>query len=93
MHSTHPVVAQVWRDGSRQARLSGFLNTITIHPLDDGRTVGRLLAQTRTSDVVDAHLAICAARLGHDVVTSDFEDLTRLTTVLGPAAPIVRSWP
>lgn len=93
LHSTHPVVAQVWRDGSRQARLSAFLNTITIHPLDDGRTVGRLLAQTRTSDVVDAHLAISAVRLGHDILTSDLKDLTRLTTVFGPAAPIVHSWP
>lgn len=93
LHTTHPVVAQVWRNGSRQARLSAFLKTITIHPLDDGRPVGRLLAQTRTSDVVDAHLAICAVRLGHDILTSDPNDLSALTSVLGVAAPIVHSWP
>jgi hypothetical protein len=49
LHTTHPVVAQVWRPGSRQARLSAFLDTITVHPLDDGRPVGQLLAQTGTS--------------------------------------------
>ncbi len=43
--------------------------------------------------MVDAHLAVSAARLGHDILTSDLEDLTRLTAVLGPAAPTVRSWP
>lgn len=83
----------MWRNGSRQARLSAFLKTITIHPFDDGRHVGRLLAQTMTSDVVDAHLAICAVRLGHDILTSDPNDLSALTSVLGVAAPIVHSWP
>ncbi len=93
LHTTHPVVAQVWRNGSRQARLSAFLKTITIHPLDDGRPVGRLLAQTKTPDVVDAHLVILALRLGHDILTGDPHDLSKLTAVLGPAAPTVHAWP
>lgn len=93
LHTTHAVVAQVWRAGSRQARLSAFLKTITIHPLDDGRPVGQLLAQTNASDVVDAHLVICAVRLGHDILTGDPGDLAILTAVLGPAAPTVYSWP
>ena len=83
----------MWRAGSRQARLSAFLKTITIHPLDDGRPVGQLLAQTNASDVVDAHLVICAVRLGHDILTGDPGDLAILTAVLGPAAPTVYSWP
>lgn len=93
LHTTHPVVAQVWRTGSRQARLSAFLKTMTIHPLDDGRPVGQLLAQTNTSDVVDAHLVITALRLGHDILTGDPGDLTTLTAVLGPASPTVHAWP
>jgi hypothetical protein len=93
LHSTHPVVAQVWRNGSRQARLSAFLKTITVHPLDDGRPVGQLLAQTNTSDVVDAHLVITAVRLGHDILTGDPADLTTLTSILGPASPTVHAWP
>ena len=93
LHTTHPVVGQVWRNGSRQARLSAFLKTITIHPFDDGRPVGRLLAQTKTADVVDAHLVIMAIRLGHDILTGDPHGLTPLTTVLGPAAPTIQTWP
>lgn len=93
LHTTHAVVAQVWQQGSRQARLSAFLKTITIHPLDDGRPVGQLLAQTRTADVVDAHLVITAVRLGHDILTGDPDDLTALSAALGPAAPTVHPWP
>jgi predicted nucleic acid-binding protein len=93
LHTTQPVVAQVWRTGSRQVRLSSFLKTILIHPLDDGRPVGQLLAQTRTSDVVDAHLVITAVRLGQDILTGDPDDLTRLSAVLGPASPTIHAWP
>lgn len=93
LHTTHPVVAQAWRNGSRQAQLSSFLKVVTIHPFDDGRPVGQLLAQTKTSDVVDAHLVITAVRLGHDILSGDPEDIDTLTAVLGPAAPTVHTWP
>lgn len=93
LHTTHPVVAQVWRNGARQARLSAFLKTIVIHPFDHGRSVGRLLAQATTSDVVDAHLVMLAVRLGHDILTGDHDDLTKLASALGPAAPTVHAWP
>ena len=93
LHTTQPVVAQVWRGGSRQARLAAFLKTIVIHPLDDGRSVGHLLAQTKTSDVVDAHVVITALRLGHDIPTGDPGDLRTLSAVLGRAAPTIHSWP
>lgn len=93
LHTTQPVVAQVWRGGSRQARLAAFLQTIAIHPLDDGRAVGQLLAQTGTSDVVDAHVVITAVRLGRDILTGDPNDLAALSAALGPAAPTVHSWP
>jgi hypothetical protein len=55
--------------------------------------VGRLLAQTKTSDVVDAHLVICAVRLDHDVLTGDPHDLTTLASAFGPAAPTLHAWP
>ncbi|MCP3938834.1 MAG: hypothetical protein GY708_26090, partial [Actinomycetia bacterium] len=70
-----------------------FLKAITIHPLDDGRSVGLLIAQTSTSDVVDAHLVITIVHLGHDILTGDAEDLTTLSTVLGPASPTVHASP
>ena len=93
LHTTHPVVAQVWRDGPRQARLAAFLKAITVHAFDDGRPVGRLLAQSNASDVVDAHLVICAVRLGHDILTGDPHDITTLTAMFGPSAPVVHTWP
>ena len=93
LHTSHPVVAQVWRDGSRQARLAAFLKTVTVHSLDDGPSVGRLLAVSQSSDVVDGHLVHLALRLGDDILTGDPDDLTKLVAVLGPAGPRVHPWP
>lgn len=93
LHTTHPVVAQVWCNGARQARLAAFLATVAVHPLDDGRPVGRLLEQTATSDVVDAHVVLTAVRFGGDIVTGDPADLTALAAAFGPAAPAVHAWP
>ncbi|MCB0975590.1 MAG: hypothetical protein KDB86_13710 [Actinobacteria bacterium] len=93
LHTTHPVIGQVWRSQTRQARLATFLKAITVHPLDDGRLVGQLLARSRTSDVVDAHLVATAARLGQDILTGDPHHLLRLTAALGATAPVVHSWP
>jgi hypothetical protein len=45
---------------------------------DPGVPVGRRLAQSGTSDVVDAHLAVVAERLGTFVLTNDPADMTRL---------------
>ena len=93
LHTTHPVVAQVWRDGRRQARLAAFLKAIIVHPFDDGRPVGRLLAQAGTSDVVDAHLVMCAVRLDHGILTGDPDDIATMAAIFGPTAPAVHTWP
>jgi hypothetical protein len=54
--------------------------TTTVVALDrvDATNVGRLLAASATSDVVDAHVVICARRGHQRVVTSDPDDLRRL---------------
>jgi hypothetical protein len=44
----------------------------------DATNVGRLLAASGTSDIADAHVAICARRTGQRVVTSDPDDLRAL---------------
>lgn len=93
LHSTHPVVAQVWRGGAAQARLATFLKSVTVHPLDDGRAVGRLLALTGTRDPVDAHLVMIAARLDDSILTGDPDDLSRIADALGSAGPTVHAWP
>ena len=84
------VVAQVWRSGSSQANLARVLSGCSIDPLDAlaGRAVGRLLARTGTSDVVDGHVARIAAD-GDRVLTSDASDLETLLAAAGTTASIV----
>ena len=75
-------VAQCWRRPSRQVRLARFLRdpAVGIRSLDgrDARAVGELLALSGTSDVVDAHVAVCAIRAGATVLTSDGDDIATL---------------
>lgn len=78
LHTTHPVLAQVWREPARQANLARALRFFDIHALDESIAVGRLLATSQTSDVVDAHLAVVAAQLGTFIVTSDPDDMSKL---------------
>jgi hypothetical protein len=92
LHTSEAVVAQVWRDGARQARLAAFLRTVEIHPLDDGRAVGRILRDSDTSDVVDAHLALLARDLDDDIVTGDVDDLTRIIDGLSLRVAVL-PWP
>jgi PIN domain len=76
------VLAQVWRDGSRQAVLARALRNpgMVEAPLhhDDARHVGELLRASGTADVVDAHVAVLSDRLRAPVITSDPNDLTKL---------------
>jgi hypothetical protein len=76
------VVAQAWRDGSRQARLSRLLGSplCEIVALDDrqARASGQLCGVTRTADVVDASIVVAAHDRGMRVITSDPSDLRRL---------------
>ncbi|MGI8808819.1 MAG: PIN domain-containing protein [Acidimicrobiales bacterium] len=75
-------LAQAIRRPERQARLARLIRQpmTTVRELDrvDATSTGRLLAETRTADVVDAHVVICARRAGQRVVTSDPDDLRAL---------------
>ena len=95
LRTTAPVVAQVWRDGSRQARLPKFLGTVEVHDftLADAPIVGELLRRSQTSDVVDAHLVALALRLLDSILTADTPDFSALTSHLGPRAPLIHHWP
>jgi len=83
------VVAQAWRDGRRQARLARLLGSdeVTIEPLSDrrAREAGQLCGATKTKDVVDASVVLCAKERGHRIVTSDPDDLRRLD----PSLPLI----
>ena len=79
VHTSSAVVAQVWRDGRRQARIAQLLGGVKVRGLapDDDRRTGELLALSRTNDLVDAHVALLAE--DDDVLlTSDPRDLDHL---------------
>jgi hypothetical protein len=76
------VVAQVWRDGRRQARLARLLATdeVEVEMLDDrrAREAGQLCGVRGTADVIDASVVLGARVRGDRIVTSDPGDLERL---------------
>ncbi len=76
------VVAQAWRDGSRQARLARLLGShlCQVLVLDDrqARAAGQLCGLADTTDVIAASVAVAARDLGARVLTSDPDDLRRL---------------
>jgi predicted nucleic acid-binding protein len=75
-------LAQAVRRPARQARLSRLLRqprtAIVALDASDATQVGILLAASRTTDIVDAHVVICARRHAEPIVTSDPDHLERL---------------
>ncbi len=83
------VVGQVWRDGRKQANLARVLAGVGIESLgkDDGKRIGELLALARSSDVVDAHVALMTAAADL-VLTSDAGDIRALLHTRNVAARV-----
>ena len=75
-------LAQAMRTPERQVRLARLIRqpNADVVALDrvDATNVGRLLAASKTADVIDAHVVICARRVGQQVLTSDGDVLRRL---------------
>lgn len=90
LYTSVAAVAQVWRDGRKQALLARVLAGVKIVGLAPGdeKAIGELLAKAGTSDVVDAHVA-CLVRNGDRLLTSDATDLQRLLTAKRTTALIV----
>ncbi len=86
LHAPAGVVAQVWRDGRRQARLARLLGAgvLVVEPLDraEAQAAGVLCGQTGTDDVIDASVALLARRNRARVVTSDSTDLLAIDPTL-----------
>lgn len=84
VRTTTGAVAQVWRDGARQATLSLLLRGVLEIPLGpkEARRVGTLLGQCRTADVVDGSI-IDAAADGDEILTSDPKDIAALAAACG----------
>ena len=84
------VVAQVWRDGSRESNLARILTGVVVDPLDDvvARRVGELLRRNRSDDLVDAHVALLV-QPDDQVITSDEPDVKALLRTRNVRARIV----
>lgn len=84
------VLAQAWRGGARQARIARLLraSSTSVVPLDTKMAVrvGARCAITRTADIVDVSVAICARDRRHPVITSDPDDIA----AIDPALKLVR---
>lgn len=82
--------AQVLRDPARQVRLMRAVKSSKVVPFRerDVWDVGRLLAASGTADIVDAFVALVAARTQAAVITSDAADISKLLDVLGAEVAI-----
>ena len=85
-----PVVAQVSRS-PQQVQLRRFLAGCAVVPLgeNEAHEAGRLLATTRTADVVDAVVVTVALRNKAVILTGDREDIERLVRASGCDAVVV----
>ncbi len=85
------VLAQAWRGGPRQARLSQALAAIDVVALDErlGRATGELLARAGGSDIVDAALVVLADD-GDHIVTADHRDFEVLAAARGCHVELIR---
>ncbi|MGH9127613.1 MAG: hypothetical protein ACRDY2_01285 [Acidimicrobiales bacterium] len=80
-----PVIAQAWRGSPRQARLARVLSGAELIPADGplSRRAGELLALAKTTDMLDALVALAAQdHPGFEVLTSDPDDIHHLLQVL-----------
>ena len=81
LSTSSAAVAQVWRGGTRQARLARFLSSDLVAEEaldpDTGRRIGVLAAAVRSMDVVDGHVALMAIERDAVVLTSDPDDIAR----------------
>lgn len=86
LHVPAGVVAQVWRDGRRQARLARLLGSgfVKVQALDqaEAEAAGVVCGISGTPDIVDASVVLLARRHQAKVVTSDADDLRHIDPTL-----------
>jgi len=83
------VLAQAWR--GHNVAIARLLQASEVEAFDKSlaKTVGRVLATSKTSDVIDAAVIIGAAQRRDMVLTSDVSDLNVLSNALGSDIKIV----
>jgi hypothetical protein len=90
VRTSSAVVAQVWRDGARQARVSWMLRGMHEVPLDPtrSRSIGALLGRNGSLDVVDAAI-VELLHDGDEILTSDPIDIAKLASTAGYRVRVV----
>ena len=80
-----PTIAEVWRDGSRQARLARLLNVCRIIDCDRqlARSGGEIMARANSRETLDAIVVAAAVIVGGAVLTDDLSDLRPLGAAAG----------
>lgn len=80
-----PTIAEVWRNGSHQARLARLLNVCRIVDCDRhlARSGGEIMARVNSSETLDAIVVAAAATVGGAVLTDDLSDLGPLGAAAG----------
>lgn len=84
VRTTTGAVAQVWRNGARQARLVRLLHGLLEVELtrDRARHIGTRLGTAGCRDVIDASV-VDAAMDGDEILTTDPDDITALARYSG----------
>jgi hypothetical protein len=76
------VLGQVWRDGSRQARLGVLVGSsatsVEVLDAEMAKAAGALCGRAGTADVIDATVVLAARASGTTIITSDPSDMVRL---------------
>ena len=71
-------LAQVWRNPAQQVGVTMLAESCEVRELGDPRAIGRRCADSGTSDVVDASLAVLSAATGMNILTTDPDDMKQL---------------
>lgn len=84
VRTTTGALAQVWRDGARQARASLLLQGLMEVELtrERARRIGTLLSRAQHRDVIDGSIVEAAAD-GDEILTSAPDDVTALAECSG----------
>ncbi|MEA2219730.1 MAG: hypothetical protein QOJ35_2356 [Solirubrobacteraceae bacterium] len=80
-----PTIAEVWRGGSRQARLARLLDVCRIIDCDRelARSGGEIMARANSREALDAIVIAAAVVVGGAVLTDDLSDLRSLGSAAG----------
>jgi hypothetical protein len=86
-----PVLAEAWRGGARQERLSRLLRGCAVEPMTEAQAlrVGALAGRAKRGDVVDVTVVEGAIRRGDAIVTSDPDDLAAIASAASAHPRIV----